>query len=83
MTPSYVQLPRAWDLTPEDMSNVALTPIQRAYVETRQAMAIHAIAHMDADMKDPFEFIKARSYHVGVRDLCEQLLSIQVIQHKE
>lgn len=83
MKPSEVQLPRAWDLTPEDMSNVALTPIQRAYVETRQAMAIHAIAHMDADMKDPFEFIKTRSYHVGVRDLCEQLLSIQVIQHKE
>jgi len=62
---------------------VALTPIQRAYIETRQAMAIHVIAHMDADMKDPFEFIKARSYYVGVRDLCEQLLSIQVDLPKE
>ena len=46
-------------------------------------MAIHAIAHMEADMKDPFEFVKARYYQVGIRDLCEQLLSIQVDQPKE
>ena len=83
MKPSEVQLPRAWDMTSEDMSNVALTPTQRAYVETRQAMAIHAIAHMEADMKDPFEFVKARYYQVVIRDLCGQLLSIQVDLPKE
>lgn len=80
---SEIQLPRSYNLTEADMANVALSPIQRAYVETRQAMAIHAIAHMEPDFKDPFEFAKLRSYHAGIRDLCEQLLSIQVTNHKE
>lgn len=70
------QLPAQYEFTEQDVKNLPLTPLQRAYVETRLADVIMQLGNLKVDTRDVSKFIQEQAYLSGIRDLAQDLLSI-------
>lgn len=70
------QLPAQYEFTEQDAMNLPLTPLQRAYVETRLADVIMQLGNLKVDTRDVSKFIQEQAYLSGIRDLAQDLLSI-------
>ena len=78
MKPREQQLPRQFEFDESDLADVALTPTQRLFVETRQAEAISALVAIQIDTANPQKFIQDQAYWIGVKDFCQELLNIEL-----
>jgi len=73
-----IQLPRQYDFEDGELADVVLTPVQRLFVETRQAEAIGALVTIQFDPANPQKFIQDQAYWTGVKDFCQELLNIEL-----
>lgn len=76
MQPKKEQLPIQYEFTEQDVANLPLTPLQRAYVETRLADVILQLGNMKVDTANVNKFIQEQAYLSGIRDFAQDLLSI-------